>query len=71
MFHERLVRWSGILDTAAMAVGSMLHVRTVGGHMKFSVGKGWDSAARKHEFETYQTARKAIDEFQGRLPVAR
>ena len=72
MFRDRLVNWARILNLSTFTIGTLLvHVRTMKLDVKTRFGRRWDSNTHEREFERELVARRAFNELQSRLPVAR
>jgi len=72
MFRHILVESARIIGLFASTIGLLsVHVKTMSVGLNNRFGRGWESNFRQREFDRQLLERRAFDEIQSRLPVAR
>lgn len=72
MFRDRLVHWAGMLDVFTCTLGTMLlHAKATQANAKTIFSRRWESIAHERDFQRELAARRAVNDFQSRLIVAR
>ncbi len=68
MFREIILHWARSLD---LFIGTLSAMAVVLMKASPSFGRPWESRTSARDFERELTARRAYNEWQGRMPVAR
>jgi len=72
MFRQILVDLARMLHVLGLTLGVILaHSDAVKVDMKSSFGRRWDSNTQERAFERQLAERRAFNELQSRLPMAR
>jgi len=71
MSRTRMIKWTGIFDTFAYSIASILQVSAIRARAAVSLRRDWASAKGGRDYEKHFVIQRAVNGFHGRMPVAR